>query len=61
MAWILIPNSDYFSKDGKGVYEKIGSRSYLRLDGLDEAEEFDFYSSHDNIIAFLNPSKPSDK
>ena len=23
MAWIPIPNSEYFSKDGKGVYEEL--------------------------------------
>ncbi|HIG57721.1 MAG TPA: hypothetical protein EYQ18_27725, partial [Candidatus Handelsmanbacteria bacterium] len=61
MAWIPIPNSDYFSEDGKGVYEKFGTRTYFRLNELDEAEEFDFYRSHDNITAFRYPSKPSDK
>ena len=61
MAWLPIPNSDYFSEDGKGVYEKMATRIYFRLDELDEAEEFDFYSSHDNITAVVNPSKPSDK
>ena len=65
MAWIPIPVTDHFSKDGKGVYEKLGGKTseglYLRISPLDESEEFDFYRSHDNVIAFRYPSKPSDK
>ena len=59
MAWIPIPGTDHFSKDGKGVSEKMGTRTYFRLSPLDEDEEFDFYRSHDNITAFRYPSKPN--
>ncbi len=35
MAWIPIPGTDHFSKDGKGVYEKLGGKTsdglYLRI------------------------------
>ena len=61
MAWIPIAGTDHFSKDGKGVYEKMATRTYFRLSPLDEDEEFDFYRSHDNVTAFRYPSKPSDK
>ena len=27
MAWIPIPGTKYFSKDGKGVYEKLGGKT----------------------------------
>lgn len=59
MAWIPIPGTDHFSEDGKGVYEKMGTRTYFRITPLDEGEEFDFYRSHDNVTAFRYPSKPS--
>ena len=61
MAWISIPGTKYFSEDGKGVYEKMGTRTYFRISPLDESEEFDFDRSHDNVTAFRYPSKPSDK
>ena len=61
MKWTPIPGTKYFSKYGKGIYEKMGTRTYFRLSPLDEDEEFDFYRSHDNITAFRYPSKPSDK
>ena len=59
MAWIPIPGTKYFSKDGKGVHEKMGTRTYYRISLLDESEEFDFYRSHDNVTAFRYPSKPN--
>ena len=63
MAWIPIAGTDHFSKDGKGVYEKLGGKTsdglYLRISPLDESEEFDFYRSHDNVTAFRYPSKPN--
>ena len=30
MAWIPIPGTDHFSKDGKGVYEELCEGFYLR-------------------------------
>ena len=65
MKWAPIPGTKYFSKYGKGVYEKLGGKTsdglYLSISPLDESEEFDCYRSHDNISAFRYPSKPSDK
>ncbi len=64
MAWIPIPGTDHFSKDGKGVCEKLGGKTsdglYLRISPpLDESEEYDFYRSHHNFTAFRYPSKPN--
>ena len=59
MAWIPIPGTKYFSEDGRGVYEKMGNRTYFRISPLDEGEEFDFFRSHDNVTAFRYPSKPN--
>jgi len=59
MKWTPIPNTEYFSKYGKGIYEEVCEGFYHRISPLDESEEFDFYRSDDNVTAFRYPSKPN--
>ena len=59
MKWTPIPDTKYFSKYGKGIYEEVCEGFYHRISPLDESEEFDFYRSHDNVTAFRYPSKPN--
>ena len=39
--WQRIPGTDLFTRNGKGLYERLKPDLYLRLDELDEADEIE--------------------
>ena len=39
--WERIPGTDLFTRNGKGLYERLKPDLYLRLDELDEADEIE--------------------
>ena len=38
-VWEPIPGTRFFTRNGTGLYERLTSHLYLRLDDLDEADQ----------------------
>ena len=61
MAWIPIPGArpGYYSKDGKGRYQKVCEDFYARISGRNAREIQEFYEKGQNIVTYCDTRKPT--